>query len=367
MRDDGLTWVTLCVWTYKLDIACLARALAEVSQTQPTHSWTGTCPRSTARGTPTIEEVTGWLPDAAEVRFAQEYEHRCMVLASVANCAVQVAAQLSSVDVVVTGDLLFEIRGLGRQVLDAVPPPDLSSLDNLSVGVWSMGRNGVDVKSTVVTVPRWSGIRCNYSSTTQSGLDRLMECGPDDTSRGRLILFHGPPGTGKTYAIRALLDSWRAWCEPELVVDPEVALHDYGYLSQLVSLRHPQINRTSQWRLVIAEDADCFIRADNRSTENGALDRLLNATDGILAQGSQTLFLMTTNIELATINPALSRPGRCLASIAFDTFTPSEAGKWLRESASPPPGDVTLAQLYARRDGFEEPVAERRTMHGQYL
>lgn len=92
-----------------------------------------------------------------------------------------------------------------------------------------------------------------------------------------------------------------------------------------------------RWRLVIAEDADHFIRLDNRSADNGMLDRRLRAMDGILAQGSWTVFLLTTNIELATVNRALSRPGRCLAVIPFETFSaPRRGGRPENQRASLP-------------------------------
>jgi hypothetical protein len=33
-------------------------------------------------------------------------------------------------------------------------------------------------------------------------------------------LWHGEPGTGKTFAIRALALAWKEWCRFEYVIDP---------------------------------------------------------------------------------------------------------------------------------------------------
>ena len=33
-----------------------------------------------------------------------------------------------------------------------------------------------------------------------------------EPARGRLIVWRGPPGTGKTWALRALAGAWREWC-----------------------------------------------------------------------------------------------------------------------------------------------------------
>ncbi len=82
----------------------------------------------------------------------------------------------------------------------------------------------------------WEKIQKNYPASTRTSLDtlaRLTRAKP--STDGRIILFHGPPGTGKTYAIRALLTLWKHWASAALVLDPEVMLsvarvspQDYG-------------------------------------------------------------------------------------------------------------------------------------------
>jgi hypothetical protein len=97
------------------------------------------------------------------------------------------------------------------------------------------------------------------------------------------------------------------------------------------------------------------------------LDRLLNATDGILGQGSRTLFMLTTNRELTTVNPALARPGRCLAVIPFEPFAAADARQWLGNGKKMPSGKTTLAELYQVRSEMDGPTARPRAGYGQYL
>jgi len=61
---------------------------------------------------------------------------------------------------------------------------------------------------------------------------------------------------------------------------------------------------------VIAEDAECSLIAGTAHDGGAALGRLLNATDGLLAQSSQLLVLLTTNTAYCRLHPAITRPGR---------------------------------------------------------
>jgi hypothetical protein len=128
-----------------------------------------------------------------------------------------------------------------------------------------------------------------------------------------------------------------------------------------------------RWRLLLLEDCDELIRGEAKATSGQALSRLLNLTDGLLGQGRDVLVAITTNENLASLHPAVIRPGRCLAQIEVGPLPRAEALAWLdREGADPARlaaaklgrtagassaiGGVTLAELIAARDG-NEPVA----------
>jgi Domain of unknown function (DUF5925)/ATPase family associated with various cellular activities (AAA) len=197
---------------------------------------------------------------------------------------------------------------------------------------------------------RWEDISANYSAPTCRRLDRLMATTGADLDGGHLMLWHGRPGTGKTYALRALAHEWKQWCEVHYITDPEALLGRAGYLLHLVV---HETGDESRWRLLVMEDTGELLSIDARQNVGQALSRLLNTTEGLLGQGLRVLFLITTNEELGRLNPAVTRPGRCLSAIEFAPLTRAEARKWLvrSEVEIDPEAPLTLSELYAISHG----------------
>nr|MDT0667739.1 AAA family ATPase [Micromonospora sp. DSM 115978] len=83
-----------------------------------------------------------------------------------------------------------------------------------------------------MAAPTWPSIRRNYAGETAAALDQLMAVRRDSVA-GRLILLHGPAGTGKTTVLRALAHEWRSWCQVDCVLDPESLFTDPGYLMEV--------------------------------------------------------------------------------------------------------------------------------------
>jgi hypothetical protein len=108
-----------------------------------------------------------------------------------------------------------------------------------------------------------------------------------------------------------------------------------------------------------------YLRASARHDVGAALGRLLNATDGLLAQSTPTIILLTTNEPLARLHPAITRPGRCLSSIEFTRFDRHEAATWLGESDVRAETGATLAELFEWRRTGSKPHPELLT--GTYL
>jgi hypothetical protein len=239
--------------------------------------------------------------------------------------------------------------------------PEVDDRDReVSARFWWWNQHGPAELARMLPSPPWDQIDDNYVTATRLRLDELCRW-EQPPAGGRLLLWHGEPGTGKTNAIRSLLGEWRSWAEFQFVTDPESFLSNPGYL--LATIGGPQRIRPTKpnrWRIVVLEDAGEFLGPDAKHLKGQALSRLLNVCDGVLGQAMRALVLVTTNEPIAHLHPALARSGRCLSQIAFERFGRREILEWCSDHAvAPPDGQAaTLAELYAHLNG--RPIAPHR-------
>jgi hypothetical protein len=209
-------------------------------------------------------------------------------------------------------------------------------------------------ESQSMRAPQWQQIAMNYPKQVRPELDHTMQLKGANILLSRLLLWRGLPGTGKTWAIRALMREWFDWCTFHYVVDPAVFFSNGAYMLSLLSkvgeVEKAEDGEDRKWSLVILEDAGEFIALESRHQYGQALAKLLNLSDGLLGQGQKLLFLITTNEEVQNIHPAIVRQGRCLTNLEFPEFSQGEAREWLASHGDKPPplpNKLTLSDLYA--------------------
>lgn len=231
------------------------------------------------------------------------------------------------------------------------------------VTFWALGAHGPISARRRLDVPTWSEVERNYPQELRADMaDVMADFKP--AHGGQLLLWHGEPGTGKTWALRAMAWEWREWCDVEYVVDPDRFFgSDAAYLTQVLLQNddspHDDVGR---WRLLVMEDAGELLTLDAHERVGKALSRFLNVVDGMIGQGLRILVLITTNEEIGRLHPAVARPGRAALELHFDPLDASAARDWLADRGMKL-GEMrphTLAELFAIAEQYRERRHPRR-------
>lgn len=237
------------------------------------------------------------------------------------------------------------LRSRLDKYLREVPEPAPESDYYVWMDFYYRGPRGAACDDRRIYVSPWDETKRNYNSKCVNTLEALMQKNTIPEEAGKLILLHGEPGTGKTSLIRSLAYKWKDWTKFEYIIDAEMFLGDAAYMTQVIMK-----DETSKTRVIVLEDCGSLI-AEHAQKVNLGMARLLNLADGILGQGQKLAFIITTNEPMSALDPAVVRPGRCLAEVHVDRFPEDEAAKWLNvPSVESPEGKegLTLAEMYAK-------------------
>ena len=96
--------------------------------------------------------------------------------------------------------------------------PATKPSNTTSLRTWYTGSHDPMSQVRPIAAPTWESIERNYPAATRAPLGELHRL-VRPARLGKLVLWHGPPGTGKTTALRSLFRSWAPWCDAHYIAD----------------------------------------------------------------------------------------------------------------------------------------------------
>jgi hypothetical protein len=213
----------------------------------------------------------------------------------------------------------------------------------VSGGQYSLEGHAVDNKFEI------RDLDINYGQGFTKFHNELMDRFEHE-SKG-LVLFHGEPGTGKTYYIRHLLRLMANKNKIVIYMPPNMV--DYmvepAFMS-FISSEVKQFSAQGYFCVILIEDAEPLLASRSSDTRIQGVSNLLNMTDGLLNDMLNLQIICTFNVKVSKLDKALLRPGRLLARKEFKALPELDANilasrlgiKHHFTAAS------TLAEIYAK-------------------
>lgn len=189
--------------------------------------------------------------------------------------------------------------------------------------------------------------RSNYEENILFDYDYIVKQLNAEVPYGRLVIFNGTAGSGKTHIIKGLLDEVKnatfILIPPDMIVD----LTGPNFIRPFLNLKHENdIEKNSV--VLILEDADrVLVRRGNDNLAE--INSLLNFGDGIFGSLFDIRIIATTNAKKLEMDPAIMRPGRLCRMTDVNELSPETANKvFLRLVGTDGKFDkkTTLAEVY---------------------
>lgn len=173
-----------------------------------------------------------------------------------------------------------------------------------------------------------------------------------NTSTKGLVLFHGEPGTGKTYYIRHLLRKMVSNKKVVIYMPPNMVDHlvEPAFMT-FISTRIKDLSEDGNFCVLLIEDAEPLLAKRQEGVRIQGVTNLLNMTDGLLNDMLNLQIICTFNVGLRKLDSALLRPGRLIARKEFKALSELDANLLaqrlgIKHHFTAP---ATLGEIYAMR------------------
>lgn len=196
----------------------------------------------------------------------------------------------------------------------------------------------------------------NYNKEVIDGIDYVNKSFITSPPKGRIAIFNGEPGTGKTHLIRTMISQIDSLflIIPSNLID---SLDKPEFMPFILNLKEAHKKPI----IMIIEDGDaCLVprKADNMST----IAALLNITDGIIGSMLDIKVIISTNAYIENIDPAILRPGRLCKQIHVGPLEYEQANKVYKrimnddKASLPFKKSYVLAEIYAKASNGDEKI-----------
>jgi SpoVK/Ycf46/Vps4 family AAA+-type ATPase len=179
-----------------------------------------------------------------------------------------------------------------------------------------------------------------------------------------LVLFHGDPGTGKTFYIRSLIGDLVQMGRNVIYLPPNMVDHMVNpEMMSFISSTVLQQAENGKTCVLLLEDAEPLLVSRKMDGRSNGITNLLNVTDGLLNDMLSIQVIATFNTDLSNIDEALLRPERLIARKEFKKLSLEDSKKL---------GDVlgleiakssTLAEIYSKDHSNEILIHEYQSDH----